>query len=402
MLAQSSASVPKAQVVNSAQARGAQASATAREVENRAARRAERDEAWRQRAVEKAAALVKGKELGAEADDPPHVPVLLTEALEALRVRDGGSYVDATFGAGGYSRALLSFGKATRVLALDRDPEAVLEGQALVERAAGRLTLVQARFAEIARMAHDLGFDSVDGVVFDIGVSSMQIDRPERGFSFRHDGPFDMRMSREGLSAADLVAASSAQSLADMLRFFGEEKYAGRVARAIVAARDEAPIRTTRELRRIIASAVPPARDGIDPATRTFQALRIAVNEELDELVRGLIGAASLLAPGGRLAVVAFHSLEDRIVKRFLQGRTGLERNVSRHLPTQSRSPPAFAPIGGPVTPGVAELARNPRARSARLRWGERGRSPLPAAISDLAELAALPRHGPAPRRRRK
>jgi 16S rRNA (cytosine1402-N4)-methyltransferase len=402
MLAQSSASVPKAQVVNSAQARGAQASATAREVENRSGRRAERDEAWRQRSVEKAAALAKGEELGAEADDPPHVPVLLTEVLEALRVRDGGSYVDATFGAGGYSRALLSFGKTTRVLALDRDPEAVREGQALVERAAGRLTLVQARFAEIARIAHDLGFDSVDGVVFDIGVSSMQIDRPERGFSFRHDGPLDMRMSREGPTAADLVAASSAQSLADMLRFFGEEKYAGRVARAIVAAREEAPIRTTRELRRIIASAVPPARDGIDPATRTFQALRIAVNEELDELVRGLIGATSQLAPGGRLAVVAFHSLEDRIVKRFLQGRTGLERNVSRHLPTQSRSPPAFAPIGGPVTPGVAELARNPRARSARLRWGERGRSPLPAAISDLAELAALPRHGPAQHRRRK
>ena len=265
--------------------------------------------------------------------------------MEALEAERRGSYIDATFGAGGYSRALLSANSATRVLGLDRDPEAIREGQALVAHAAGRLTLVQARFGETARVAREHGFEGADGVVFDIGVSSMQIDRPERGFSFRHDGPLDMRMSREGPSAADLVATSSAASLADLLRLFGEERHAGRIARAIVAAREAAPIRTTRELRRIIAAAVPQPRDGIDPATRSFQALRIAVNDELDELLRGLVDAASVLKPGGRLAVVTFHSLEDRIAKRFFQGNTGREQPISRHLPTAARAFRAFAPI---------------------------------------------------------
>jgi 16S rRNA (cytosine1402-N4)-methyltransferase len=353
------------------------------------------------RVAGEAGALAWGEELGAEADHPGHIPVLIAEAIEALAVREGGSYIDATFGAGGYSRALLAGGESTRVLALDRDPEAVREGETLVARAAGRLTLVPSRFGETARVAREHGFDEVDGVVFDIGVSSMQIDRPERGFSFRHDGPLDMRMSLEGPSAADLVAKESAASLAGMLRVLGEERHAGRIARAIVAAREEAPIRTTRELRRIIVAAMPPSRDGIDPATRSFQALRIAVNDELGELLRGLVGATSLIAPSGRLAVVAFHSLEDRIVKRFLQGKTAGERTVSRHLPTEPRSPAAFAPIGGPITASEAELARNPRARSAKLRWGVRGGSPLAPDILGLAELAAWPRRELAGRRRK-
>jgi 16S rRNA (cytosine1402-N4)-methyltransferase len=357
-------------------------------------------EAGRGRVAAEAEALAWGKELSGEAEHPRHLPVLLAEVMEALEVRAGGRYVDATFGAGGHSRAILSSCEATRVLALDRDPEAVREGEALVGRTAGRLTLVQSRFGEIARVARDFGFGRADGVVFDIGVSSMQIDRPERGFSFRHDGPLDMRMSSEGPSAADIVATRSAQSLADVLRILGEERHAGRIARAIVAAREEAPIRTTRELRSIIAATVPPARDGIDPATRTFQALRIAVNDELDELVRGLVGAASLLDPGGRLVVVAFHSLEDRIVKRFLQGKAAEEPFVSRHLPTEPRSGNAFAPVGGPITPSERELARNPRARSAKLRWGVRGSSPLRSDVLRLAELAALPRRGAARRRR--
>ena len=339
----------------------------------------------------KAAARPWDEEMGAEIEGPSHVPVLVAEVLEALRVKDRGTYVDATFGAGGYSRALLAAGENARVLALDRDPDAIREGEALVARAAGRLTLVQARFGEIERVARDHGFSNPDGVVFDLGVSSMQIDRPERGFSFRHDGPLDMRMSRQGPSAADIVATADLKSLAHMLRVLGEERHAGRIAQAIVSAREVTPIRTTRELRRIIAAAMPPSRDGIDPATRTFQALRIAVNEELDEVVSGIVGAASMLPPGGLLVAVSFHSLEDRIVKYFLQGRTAAEIVLSRHLPTESRSTEAFAPIGGPILPSEKEIANNPRSRSAKLRWGVRSASPLPADILQLAAIA-LPR----------
>jgi 16S rRNA (cytosine1402-N4)-methyltransferase len=332
-----------------------------------------------------------GNDLDGEAEHKGHVPVLLAEVMEALAITAGGTYIDATFGAGSYSQAIVSLHESTRVLALDRDREAIREGAALVARAAGRLTLVEGRFGDIARIATDHGFGRVDGVVFDIGVSSMQIDRPERGFSFRHDGPLDMRMSPEGPSAADLVASLSLDSLADILRFYGEERYAGRIARAIVAARQEAPIRTTRELRRIVASAVPASREGIDPATRSFQALRIAVNDELGELVRGLVGAASLIVPQGRLAVVTFHSLEDRIVKRFLRDKTAPQQAISRHLPTEAPAERSFTTIGGPITAGSAELARNPRARSAKLRWGVRGSAPLPSDISALSGLAALP-----------
>ena len=342
-----------------------------------------------------------GSDLSGDEDHPFHVPVLLAEVLDALGAGGGGNYIDATFGAGGYSAAILRANPASRVLALDRDREAVRAGAALVAGARGRLTLVESRFGEIAEVARAHGFAAVDGAVFDIGVSSMQIDRPERGFSFRQDGPLDMRMSPEGPSAADLVASESPDRLADILRVYGEERHAGRIARAIVAARDKAPIRTTLALQRIVAAAVPPSRDGIDPATRTFQALRIAVNDELGELLAGLVGAASLVAPGGRLAVVTFHSLEDRVVKRFLQGRTAPEPALSRHLPSEASPSRAFTRVAGPIVAGAAELARNPRARSAKLRFGIRGNAALAADMSALADLVSLPRRGPERRRRK-
>jgi len=320
-----------------------------------------------------------------------HVPVLLDEAMAALGVKEGGDrYIDATFGAGGYTRAILAVNKSTRILALDRDPAAVRGGASLVVQAQGRLTLVQARFGEVADIAREFGFDAVDGVVFDIGVSSMQLEAA-RGFSFRQDGPLDMRMSPQGMTAADIVNSQSAEAIADILRRFGEERFAARIARAIVAARHEAPIQTTKELQRIVAGAVPVPREGIDPATRSFQALRIAVNDELGELVRGLSGAASLLRPGGRLVVVTFHSLEDRIVKRFLQGRTMRTSAVSRHLPTVLPEARVFEAIGGPITATPAETAGNPRARSAKLRFGLRGGDPLTSDLSALLELATLP-----------
>jgi 16S rRNA (cytosine1402-N4)-methyltransferase len=335
-----------------------------------------------------------------EFDHQAHIPVLLGEVIEALSPRAGGRYVDATLGAGSYSAAILSAAEGTRVLALDRDRDAIQSGSALVERFAERLTLVEGRFGDLGDIAREHGFDKIDGAVFDIGVSSMQLDRPERGFSFRHDGPLDMRMSREGPSAADLVATLSPDELADILRFYGEERHAGRVARAIVAAREAAPISTTRQLRSIIAAAVPAARDGIDPATRSFQALRIAVNDELGELVRGLAGASTLLKPGGRLAVVTFHSLEDRIVKRFLRDLTVPQGPLSRHLPAQAAREPSFTSVGGPVSPGGAELASNPRARSAKLRFGTRGSASLPADVSALLALASLPQRKPGRPRR--
>jgi len=341
----------------------------------------------------------EGVDLGGRPE--PHIPVLLAEAVEALAVRPGGSYIDATFGAGSYSRAILGSQERTRLLAIDRDREAVAAAEPVLRAAEARLTLVEGRFGEIARIARENGFDKVDGVVFDIGVSSMQLDRAERGFSFRNDGPLDMRMSAEGTTAADLVSSLSRDELADLLRLYGEERHAGRVARAIVQAREQSPIRTTRELRRIVASALPPARDGIDPATRSFQALRIAVNDELGELLRGLAGATSLLAPGGRLVVVTFHSLEDRIVKRFLRDLTAARPTLSRHLPGEARQERTFAEIGGPIMPGSVELAANPRARSAKLRFGVRGEAAPPADLSALEALVALPDRGSRRERRR-
>jgi 16S rRNA (cytosine1402-N4)-methyltransferase len=300
-----------------------------------------------------------------------HVPVLVDEVVAVLAPRDGATYVDGTFGAGGYSAALLEAAQC-RVLGIDRDPQAMARGAALAARYAGRLHLIEGRFGDMARL---IGREKVAGVALDLGVSSPQIDDPERGFSFRADGPLDMRMGREGDSAADLVNTASEAQLADIIREYGEERFARRIAHAIVERR---PITRTGELAAIVRAAIP-HRDaaGIDPATRTFQALRIAVNDELGELDRGLAAAEEVLEPGGRLAVVSFHSLEDRRVKEFLKRRSGAAPQASRHLPAKAAPAPSFRLLTKkPVEPAPAELARNPRARSARLRGAERTAAP--------------------------
>src|SRR5579884_2023835 len=250
-----------------------------------------------------------------------HVPVLRDRAIEFLDVRAGGIYIDGTFGAGGYTRAILAAG-ACRVIGIDRDPIALASGKALVEEAHGRLILVEDRFSRLDAIARNCGYDEVDGVVLDVGVSSMQLDRAERGFSFRLDGPLDMRMSGEGPSAADVVNAASERDLAAIIHVLGEERFSRPIARAIVRAREQTPITTTRRLADIVAGVVRAKPGDIHPGTRTFQALRIAVNDELGELAHALIAAERILRPGGRLVVVSFHSLEDRIVKTFLAARS--------------------------------------------------------------------------------
>jgi len=300
-----------------------------------------------------------------------HVPVLIDEVLAGLAVRDGETYVDGTFGAGGYTRAILDAG-AGRVIALDRDPDAIAEGRALEQESDGRLILVSERFSRMAEALDARGVGAVDGVTLDIGVSSMQIDRADRGFSFQADGPLDMRMEREGESAADFVNNADESLIADVLHEYGEEPRARRVARAIVAAR---PITRTGELADVVRRALGyRAHDKKDPATRTFQAIRIHVNREIEELEEGLAAAEQVLKPGGRLAVVSFHSLEDRIVKRFLRERSGATPSGSRHRPDAGAAGPApsFEAVGKPVRPGEAELARNPRSRSATLRVARR------------------------------
>jgi len=253
---------------------------------------------------------------------PRHRPVLLAEVLKLLAPRDGGIYVDGTFGAGGYSRAILESADC-RVVGLDRDPRAIAEGAPLADSFAGRLTLVEGRFGEMVDLLAAKGVDAADGVALDLGVSSMQLDEAERGFSFRGDGPLDMRMGGEGPSAADLVNDLGEAELADILFRYGEEKRARAIARAIIRRRAQGPITRTTELAAVVRKVLgPKKRDAIDPATRSFQALRIAVNDELGELDRGLAGAEALLKPGGRLAVVSFHSLEDRRIKRFLRARS--------------------------------------------------------------------------------
>lgn len=323
-----------------------------------------------------------------------HVPVLLEEAVAALAPRPGGVYLDATFGAGGYTRALLAHEDA-RVLALDRDPSAVRGGYALVEAAGGRLTLVEARFSELAEVAARLGFAPLDGIVADIGVSSMQFDEAARGFSFRNDGPLDMRMEGRGRSAADIVAEAEEDALADILYHYGEERASRRIARAIVNAREAGRIETTRALAQIIERAAPGKPGDIHPATKSFQALRIAVNDELAELVAALGAAERALKPGGRLAVVTFHSLEDRIVKQFLAERSGRGETRSRRLPGEPvPPPPTFVGEGRqPVTPSEGEIAANPRARSAKLRFATRSEAPARAIDETLARLARLPEH---------
>jgi len=312
---------------------------------------------------------------------PRHVPVLGGEAVEMLEPRDGGIYVDATFGAGGYSRAVLDVA-GTRVVGIDRDRSAIVGGFDLVDRSGGRLTLVEDRFSNLAEICAAQGFAAVDGVVMDVGVSSMQLDEAERGFSFRLGGPLDMRMGRDGPTAADVIASASETDLANIIYIFGEERHSRAVARAIVAARKEAPVTTTRALAAIVAKVVRSKPGEIHPATRTFQALRIFVNEELDELHLALTAAESVLKPGGRLVVVSFHSLEDRIVKNFFAER-GKAGGGSRHLPEITQAAPSFVILTKrPVKPDDAEISANPRARSAKLRAAERTQAPAHAAAS--------------------
>ena len=328
-----------------------------------------------------------------------HIPVLVRPAVELLAPRDSGLYVDATFGAGGYARAILA-GADARVIGIDRDAQALARGADLVQEARGRLTLVEARFSDLAQVVRDSGHALIDGVVLDLGVSSMQLDQAERGFSFRRDGPLDMRMGSAGATAAEVIAEASERDLAAIIKTLGEERHAGAIARAIVAARSENPITTTLRLAAVI-ERVAPARPGaIHPATRTFQALRIFLNEELAELAAALAAAEAVLKPGGRLVVVAFHSLEDRIVKTFLVDR-GRRAGASRHLPEAVSAPPTFRVLTPrPLVPDAQEIAANPRARSAKLRAAERTVAP-PAAAPAAPQLPRLPSVADVLRRRR-
>ncbi|RDV04965.1 16S rRNA (cytosine(1402)-N(4))-methyltransferase RsmH [Undibacter mobilis] len=326
--------------------------------------------------------------LGGSDADAPHIPVLGREAVGFLDVRDGGVYIDGTFGAGGYTRLILDAARGANVIGIDRDQSAVARGADLVQHAAGRLTLVEDRFSHLDDVARECGAMEVDGIVLDIGVSSMQLDQAERGFSFRFDGPLDMRMSNEGPSAADVVATASERDLAGIIYQLGEERHSRSVARAIVKTRAETPIRTTAQLASLVASVVRAKPNDIHPATRTFQALRIFVNDELGELASALLAAERILKPGGRLAVVSFHSLEDRIVKSYFASR-GETRAGSRHLPEVARSEARFVSLTKkPVVAGDQEVAQNPRARSAKLRAAER--TAAPPLAGDLDDL--LPR----------
>lgn len=309
-----------------------------------------------------------------------HTPVLLREVVDALDPRAGAIIVDGTFGAGGYSRAILDHADCA-VWGIDRDPEAVARGEELAKQYDGRLRVLHGRFGDMADLLAAEGVTSVDGVVLDLGVSSMQLDQAERGFSFRFDGPLDMRMNPEaGESAADVVNSGAEGDLAHLIYTFGEERHARRIARAIVAARAEGPIEGTAALAEIVRGAVPAAKgpQKIDPATRTFQALRIHVNDELGELDRGLAAAEQLLADGGRFAVVTFHSLEDRPVKRFFRDRSGGAPKGSRHLPAGDTGPaPTFSLLTrNAITPRDGEIEANPRARSAKLRAAVRTAAP--------------------------
>ena len=307
-------------------------------------------------------------------DAAGHVPVMLEEVLAALAPCAGEGYCDATFGGGGYARAILSAAPCT-LWAIDRDPDAIARGAELAARFPGRLHLVEGRFGAMLELLSAQGVAALDGVVMDLGVSSFQLDQPGRGFSFRADGPLDMRMEAQGPSAADLVNALPESELADIFFRFGEERFSRRIARAIVAQRQEGRIETTAQLAGIVRRVVPRDPSGMDTATRSFQGLRIAVNDELGEIERGLEAAANLLAPGGRLVVVSFHSLEDRIVKRFMAGATGRAGSASRHDPaalTAAEKPRFRLLTPRAVRPTDAETRSNPRARSARLRAMQR------------------------------
>lgn len=315
----------------------------------------------------------------------PHIPVLINEVIEALQPRDGGTYVDATFGAGGYTRALLGAAKCS-VWAIDRDPNARIHVRALEEEFPNRITLLHGRFGDMTQLLSSVGADHIDGVAIDLGVSSMQLDEPERGFSFRFDGPLDMRMEQDGQSAADVVNTMAEKELADVIYQYGEERASRKVAKAIIEHRSETPFTRTAELAGLIRKIVRKSKDGIDPATRTFQALRIYVNDELGEVERGLQASEAVIAPGGRLAVVSFHSLEDRLIKRFLRDRSGGGARQSRHMPeisSDNTPAPTFKLIKrSGVGASNAESRANPRSRSARLRWAERTDAPTLSAIT--------------------
>ena len=301
--------------------------------------------------------------------DAPHIPVLLEEVIDALDPQPGDVLIDATFGAGGYTRALLERGAT--VHAFDRDPDAIASGRIWRETVENppRLILHPHRFSEMLEVMRDAGVDHVDGVVMDIGVSSMQLDQAERGFAFSSDGPLDMRMSQDGESAADFLNTAEEGTIADVIYQYGEERQSRRVARAIVAAR---PLETTGELARVVRKALGyKPTDKKDPATRTFQAIRIHVNGELDELSQGMSAAEHLLREGGRLAVVSFHSLEDRIVKRFLREASSTP-SASRHVPMAAQVDPVFSRVSKAIKPTQAEIDRNPRARSSVLRHAVR------------------------------
>lgn len=316
---------------------------------------------------------------------PPHIPVLLDEVIAALTPKGGltpGSLVvDATFGAGGYTRRLLGAGAI--VHAFDRDPDAIAAGRAWGEVSENppRLVLHPRRFSELAEGLAEAGVSSVQGIVFDIGVSSMQLDQAARGFAFSSNGPLDMRMSQSGESAADFLNGATEEAIADVLYHYGEERQSRRIARAVVAAR---PLTTTGQFADVVRKALG-YRPGApkDPATRSFQAVRIHVNGELDELHAGLAAAERMLAPGGRLAVVSFHSLEDRIVKQFLREGAGALPAGSRHLPMSApTAAPVFEKPSAAIRPGADEQARNPRARSATLRWAVRTAAPARGALA--------------------
>ncbi|MBH69232.1 MAG: 16S rRNA (cytosine(1402)-N(4))-methyltransferase [Rhodospirillaceae bacterium] len=309
-----------------------------------------------------------------------HLPVLCEEAIDHLNIRDGGCYVDGTFGAGGYSINILTRAKC-RLFAIDRDPAAIVVANKLSTRYGQSFVAIQGCFGSMDSLLSGHGVEQVDAVVLDLGISSNQLDDPVRGFSFRFDGPLDMRMGQNGVTAAEVVNSLSESDLADVIYSLGEEKLSRQVSRAIATARSKCPIHSTSKLADIVRGVVPRdhRRGGSDPATKTFQALRIYINDELNELDRGLEAAERLLVPGGRLVVVAFHSLEDRRVKNFFKQRQAVELGRSRHLPptTHEEKEPSFKIITKrPLRPGISETTINPRARSARLRVAERTAAP--------------------------
>jgi len=322
---------------------------------------------------------------GARRGTTRHVPVLLPEVMQALAPRPGATYIDGTFGAGGYATAILTAAPTARLLAIDRDGEAILAGQDLARRYPAQLILHQGLFGNLDRIAAEAGLRDVDGVVLDLGVSSMQIDQPGRGFSFQSDGPLDMRMSGQGATAADFINRAAESELAEVIFRLGEEQRARPIARRIVARRADQPFARTSELAQLVVAVLGREKiAGRHAATRTFQALRMHVNDELGELARALVAAEQALQPGGRLVVVSFHSLEDRLIKQFLRARAGSPARTSRHLPPDERARPApsFRFLNPrPLSPSPQEIAANPRARSAKLRAAVRTATPAwPAA----------------------